>query len=90
MRSYRRTCRHRHCESQFRRDFFAGANIWCGRLERAGCALLRVGRPAAIDVAIGDDDEPPFWGGLRVVHLPGHTLGHGGFYSARHDLLFSK
>ena len=27
--------------------------------------------------------------GLRVVHLPGHTLGHCGFYSARHDLLFS-
>ena len=29
------------------------------------------------------------WGGLRVVHLPGHTEGHCGFYSARHDLLFS-
>ncbi len=31
----------------------------------------------------------PFWGGLRVVHLPGHTRGHCGFYSERHDLLFS-
>ena len=27
--------------------------------------------------------------GLRVVHLPGHTLGHCGFYSRAHDLLFS-
>src|SRR4051794_8040245 len=29
------------------------------------------------------------WGGLRIVHLPGHTLGHCGFYSKAHDLLFS-
>jgi glyoxylase-like metal-dependent hydrolase (beta-lactamase superfamily II) len=68
---------------------YAGANAWCGRLERAGRALLRVGRPAAIDVPIQDGDELPFWGGLRVVHLPGHTLGHCGFYAPRHDLLFS-
>jgi glyoxylase-like metal-dependent hydrolase (beta-lactamase superfamily II) len=27
---------------------------------------------------------------LRVVHLPGHSDGHCGFYSARHDLLFSS
>ena len=68
---------------------YAGVNAWCGRLERAGRALLRVGRAVAIDVPITDGDELPFWGGLRVVHLPGHTLGHCGFYSARHDLLFS-
>jgi glyoxylase-like metal-dependent hydrolase (beta-lactamase superfamily II) len=68
---------------------YAGANIWCGRLERAGRAVLRVGQPAAIDAPIADGDELPFWGGLRVMHLPGHTLGHCGFYSARYDLLFS-
>lgn len=66
-----------------------GVNRWCGRLERAGRALLGVGEPAKIDVTIADGDELPFWGGLRVVHLPGHTLGHCGFYSARHDVLFS-
>ena len=38
---------------------------------------------------IADGAELPFWGGLRVIHLPGHTLGHCGFYSAKHDLLFS-
>jgi glyoxylase-like metal-dependent hydrolase (beta-lactamase superfamily II) len=68
---------------------YAGVNMWCGRLESAGRALLRAGKPAAIDVPLADGDELPFWGGLRVVHLPGHTLGHCGFYSARHDLLFS-
>jgi glyoxylase-like metal-dependent hydrolase (beta-lactamase superfamily II) len=68
---------------------YTGASVWCGRLERAGRSVLRVGQPAAIDVPLGDGDELPFWGGLRVVHLPGHTLGHCGFYSERHDLLFS-
>jgi glyoxylase-like metal-dependent hydrolase (beta-lactamase superfamily II) len=68
---------------------YTGINRWCGRLERAGRAWLGVGAAVPIDVPIADGDELPFWGGLRVVHLPGHTLGHCGFYSARHDLLFS-
>ena len=68
---------------------YAGVNRWCGRLERVGRALLGVGAPAQIDVPIADGDALPFWGGLRVVHLPGHTEGHCGFYSARHDVLFS-
>lgn len=67
---------------------YRGVAQWCGRLERAGRAVLRIGRPVRIDVAIGDGDELPFWGGLRAVHLPGHTLGHCGYYSPRHDLLF--
>lgn len=68
---------------------YAGINRWCGRLEGLARAVLRVGRPVPIDVTMADGDELPFWGGLRVVHLPGHTLGHCGFYSARHDVLFS-
>jgi glyoxylase-like metal-dependent hydrolase (beta-lactamase superfamily II) len=68
---------------------YAGVNRWCGRLERTGRALFRVGAAVNIDVPLADGDELPWWGGLRVVHLPGHTLGHCGFYSARHDLLFS-
>jgi glyoxylase-like metal-dependent hydrolase (beta-lactamase superfamily II) len=68
---------------------YAGVNRWCGRLERMGRALLGVGAPAKIDGPIADGDELPWWGGLRVVHLPGHTPGHCGFYSARHDVLFS-
>lgn len=46
-------------------------------------------RPAKIDRLIADGDELPFWGGLRAVHLSGHTTGHCAFYSARHRLLFS-
>jgi glyoxylase-like metal-dependent hydrolase (beta-lactamase superfamily II) len=67
---------------------YVGVNRWCGRLERMGRALLRIGAPARIDVPLADGDELPFWGGLRVVHLPGHTHGHCGFYSAPRDLLF--
>jgi glyoxylase-like metal-dependent hydrolase (beta-lactamase superfamily II) len=67
---------------------YTGAAKWCGRLEAVGGCLLRC-RAAVVDTFIGDGQELPFWGGLRVVHLPGHTLGHCGFYSARHNLLFS-
>jgi glyoxylase-like metal-dependent hydrolase (beta-lactamase superfamily II) len=67
---------------------YAGVARWCGRLEAAGRFLFRY-RAAAIDELLADGRELPFWGGLRVIHLPGHTAGHCGFYSAKHDLLFS-
>ena len=67
---------------------YQGITKWCGRLEAAGRALFRY-RPAAIDEFLSDGQELPFWGGLRVIHLPGHTVGHCGFYSAKHDVLFS-
>jgi glyoxylase-like metal-dependent hydrolase (beta-lactamase superfamily II) len=72
-------------------DTFSPSDVdrWCGRFERMGRSLLKVGAPAQIDVSLADGDMLPFWGGLRVLHLPGHTLGHCGFYSARRDLLFS-
>ncbi|MBL9200082.1 MAG: MBL fold metallo-hydrolase [Opitutaceae bacterium] len=57
-------------------------------MEAAGRAFYRY-RTVKIDVPLADGDELPFWGGLRVVHLPGHTMGHCGFYSAKHDLLFT-
>ncbi|HEX9941817.1 MAG TPA: MBL fold metallo-hydrolase [Thermoanaerobaculia bacterium] len=67
---------------------YEGSARWCGRLEEVGRRAFRY-RSALIDEPIGDGDVLPFWGGLRVVHLPGHTDGHCGFYSERHDLLFS-
>lgn len=67
---------------------YRGAARVCGALEAAGRAITSY-RPVPIDVPLHDGDELPFWGGLRVVHLPGHTVGHCGFYSAKHDLLFS-
>jgi glyoxylase-like metal-dependent hydrolase (beta-lactamase superfamily II) len=67
---------------------YTGLSRVCGWLEAAGRRVLRrrIGR---IDHTFADGDVLPFWGGLEVVHLPGHTRGHCGFYSARHDLLFS-
>ena len=67
---------------------YQGVNRWCGRLEEAGRRLFRY-RPATIDEFLADGQRLPFWGGLQVVHLPGHTAGHCGFFSARHNLLFS-
>lgn len=60
----------------------------CGVLEAVARRATGY-RPVRIDRLLAEGDALPFWGGLRVVHLPGHTLGHCGFYSAKHDLLFS-
>lgn len=67
---------------------YAGLSRVTGVLEAAGRAVTGY-RPVPIDVPIADGQELPFWGGLKVVFLPGHTIGHCGFYSARHDLLFT-
>jgi glyoxylase-like metal-dependent hydrolase (beta-lactamase superfamily II) len=57
-------------------------------METFGRAVLRY-RAASIDEPLVPGAELPFWGGLEVLHLPGHTEGHCGFYSRRFDLLFS-
>jgi len=67
---------------------YAGLARVTGVLESVGRKVMGY-QPASIDVPIADGDELPFWGGLKVVHLPGHTYGHCGFYSTRHDLLFT-
>ena len=67
---------------------YQGTSRWCGRLEAFGRKALGY-RPAKIDVFLSDRQQLPFWGGLEVIHLPGHTLGHCGFFSAKHNLLFS-
>ena len=67
---------------------YRGVNRWCGRLEAAGRNVFRY-QPAIIDECLADGQQLPFWGGLQVVHLPGHTLGHCGFFSAKHNLIFS-
>jgi glyoxylase-like metal-dependent hydrolase (beta-lactamase superfamily II) len=67
---------------------YRGAARFCGLLEASGRWIFRY-RRASIDKALVPGMELPCWGGLRVVHLPGHTEGHCGFYSKRFDLLFS-
>jgi len=66
---------------------YQGSNRWCGRLEALGRRVLGY-RPVQVDEFLADGQQLPFWGGLQVVFLPGHTLGHCGFFSARHKLLF--
>ena len=67
---------------------YRGSARICGAMEALGrtafcyCA-------AAIDQPLEPGAELPFWGGLEVLHLPGHTEGHCGFYSRRFNLLFS-
>ena len=79
------TAEERHINGTFP---YRGASRVCGAMEAFGRAALRY-RPAPIDRPLHAGMELPYWGGLRVVHLPGHTQGHCGFYSARHDLLFT-
>jgi glyoxylase-like metal-dependent hydrolase (beta-lactamase superfamily II) len=67
---------------------YRGAARVCGVLEWAARAVTGY-RPVQIDVPLAEGMELPFWGGLRVVHLPGHTIGHCGFHSRRFNLLFS-
>lgn len=59
----------------------------CGSLEALGRALTRY-RPPRVDVWFKDGDELPFWGGLRVVALPGHTGGHVGLHAVKKRVLF--
>ena len=67
---------------------YQGVAKSCGRLEAAGRFVFRY-RTAKIDEFLSDGQRLPFWGGLRVIHLPGHTAGHCGFFSERQNLLFS-
>ena len=67
---------------------YQGVNRWCGRLEAAGRKVFNY-QPAKIDEFLADGQQLPFWSGLQVVHLPGHTAGHCGFFSKKFNLLFS-
>lgn len=45
-------------------------------------------QPFTPDHWIEDGELLEIWDGLRVVHLPGHTDGHTGFYCEKQGLLF--
>lgn len=75
----------RHIEGVFP---YRGISRICGAMEAFGRWALRY-RSVAIDRPLQDHQELPYWGGLKVVHIPGHTHGHCGFYSSRFDLLFT-
>jgi len=66
---------------------YTGAARVCGVLEMLGRGFVQY-HPPHVDVWMHDGDDLPFWGGLRVVGLPGHTPGHVGFYSAAKRVFF--
>ena len=76
---------HSHIDGTFP---YKGPSRLCGFMEAVGRTLFRY-QTVSIDQALVPDTELPYWGGLRVIHLPGHTEGHCGFYSERFNLLFS-
>jgi glyoxylase-like metal-dependent hydrolase (beta-lactamase superfamily II) len=46
------------------------------RLAARLAPVTRLVRRCPVDTLLGDGDELPVLGGLRVVHTPGHTPGH--------------
>lgn len=67
---------------------YRGLTRVCGALEWTGRQLLGL-RGFEADEFFEPHDQLPFLGGLEVMHLPGHTRGHCGFWSAEERLLFS-
>jgi glyoxylase-like metal-dependent hydrolase (beta-lactamase superfamily II) len=60
----------------------------CGLLESTGRLAMRF-NPPEVTSDLSDGRRLPWWGGLRVVHLPGHTPGHCGFFCERTGWLLS-
>ncbi|MEM9282817.1 MAG: MBL fold metallo-hydrolase, partial [Verrucomicrobiota bacterium] len=73
-----------HVEGKFP---YRGVNRICGWMEACARRWLRY-KPPKISDWVDPGDLLPWWGGLEVVPLPGHTLGHVGYYSATRELLF--
>jgi glyoxylase-like metal-dependent hydrolase (beta-lactamase superfamily II) len=69
------------------RPSYRGLARVTGCLESLGRSLLRFQKfiPTRF---LADGDFLDVWQGLRVIHLPGHTAGHSGFYCERRQLLF--
>lgn len=58
-----------------------------GQLEAFGRAILNWDQ-ARPKCDLSDGQKLPVWGGLEVIHLPGHTHGHCGFLSRAHRTFF--
>jgi glyoxylase-like metal-dependent hydrolase (beta-lactamase superfamily II) len=67
---------------------YRGLSRVTGALEAAGRVLSRH-QTFTPDRWIDPEDELPIWGGLRAVHVPGHTAGHTAYYSPTRKVLFS-
>lgn len=70
------------------RVWYRGWARGCGLLENAGRLAFSF-TPPDVTGDLSDGQRLPWWGGLRVVHLPGHTPGHCGFFCERTGWLLS-
>lgn len=52
-------------------------------------SMVRKMGPCPVDHEVKDGDELPVGGGLRVVHTPGHTLGHISLIDEARRVLFA-
>ncbi len=68
---------------------YHGASRVTGLLEAIGRPLLGFRRFTPTRL-LDDGDVLDIWHGLTVIHLPGHTAGHSGFYCEKLKLLFSS
>ncbi|HRQ90782.1 MAG TPA: MBL fold metallo-hydrolase [Bacteroidia bacterium] len=66
---------------------YRGAAKVVGGLETIGRPLLGF-RSFEPDRWLDDGDLLDIWHGLQIVHLPGHTEGHSGFYCRKLKWLF--
>lgn len=67
---------------------YQGWSRVCGLLEALGRPLIRY-REAEVEHGLEPDARLDWLGGIQVIHLPGHTEGHCGFWFAEHKLLFA-
>lgn len=67
---------------------YKGLSKLVGVMEKLGRLLFGF-RAFQVDRYLNDGDLINISGGLRVVHLPGHTEGHCGLYSESRKLLFA-
>ena len=64
-----------------------GLNRFAGGLERMGRSVLCF-KPFTQDQSVEEGGGFLVLGGLRAVHLPGHTAGHTGYFCESRRLLF--
>lgn len=67
---------------------YTGSARVCGALEAIGRTLINY-KPFALDLEVCDNKRLEIAGGMRVIHLPGHTTGHCGYYHEPTGILFS-
>jgi glyoxylase-like metal-dependent hydrolase (beta-lactamase superfamily II) len=51
--------------------------------------MLRQVQPVEVDYTFGEDEEPPFFEGIRIISTPGHMPGHISLYHKEQKLLIA-